>query len=145
MALSRRNRLASHGLVRFPVDDEDWKNSGEGGMSVFAVWKTVPDAVCAFDVAFFGIGNLVSEWATREEHENGWNADTMESVCGHRHYITVASAVYLGSSGGSWWNDREGRYWEASRDDLTVKGLELLKTLEALHGDRALLLTVLDT
>jgi len=157
---------------------------------VFAVWKAVPNAVCAIDVVFFRIGCLVSEWANKEEDENSLDImksalsmgkpshlpriecspldsklgciytpapgdvpdwvvqgyDMMEkSVCVQQQYITVTDAVYFGSSGGSWWSDKEGCYWEAGREDLNPEGRELLKTLEDLHGDRALLLTVLDT
>ena len=182
--LSRRNPNASHGLIRFPTHLRD---TGEGGVSVFAVWPYVDNAVCAVDVAFYPEGLILDPWFEEEtqarlrellahakpdvkavptleysEFEGGrivagWrNAEMSPEVSlgvqyaeallnGRTPCMPVAGAIYLGSSGGSWYDDDADNYWCASREDLSEAGSELIQALDQLYGVEGRLMTVLDT
>lgn len=57
----------------------------------------------------------------------------------------VLAAMQLGSSQFSLWSDEQGRYWTASKDDLTPAGTVLYDSLASAYGIKPLLLTFLDT
>ena len=73
-------------------------------------------------------------WAIREQET--------DRLC---HGAPVLAAVLLGSSGGSWWDNRASHYWRPGRDDLTPAGIAVVQALEALHQRPVHLTVYLDT
>lgn len=181
--LDRRNPEATHGVIEFPTN---LRSTGEGGVSVFAVWPVVDNAVCAVDVVFYPMGTILDPWfddaaqaKLREVLENSTGSSSVpelaedplsdnrirvssrvvymspevargvqcaeELLLGQGPCVPVSGAVYLGSSGGSWYDDEADEYWCADKADLTEKGRTLIQALEELYGGPCRLMTVLDT
>lgn len=143
-------------LLNWPTWSEDsgYRDTGEGGLFAYAVWAS-PKSECIVDVhpnLFMGDvlvradGPLRSELeAQRREFSRGMNA---EDVNYERLMIssavTLGTVVFLGSTSGSFFDDRGGDYFTASRDSLTEAGLAVVSALETVYGP-ATYLTYLDT
>ena len=68
---------------------------------------------------------------------------TYRESCLSVEYIAV---VELGNASWSGWDEKQGKYWHCTYDDLTPAGRSLYDLLQSLHPDRTLILqTWLDT
>ena len=74
-----------------------------------------------------GLGN----WALRTTSPDQWSS-------------SMLAALHLGS-GQALWDDREGRLWSPTVDDLTDAGRVLYDGLQAAYGITPVLITCLDT
>lgn len=142
------------GFIAWP---KHLKNTGEGGMFVYAV---VPPTEAFSDDKFIhcsGVDSVYLEYPGRlleEDSENrvlerAWFPDiTLSYEYQNRLTIPLLAAVCLGSTGGAWYDEAaggSGRYWICTLDDLTVRGISLMANLRDLYGREAQLLTFLDT
>ncbi len=152
------------GFVDWPTADGRWKDSGEGGMWVYAFWLTktdplhelqwpdpfiachgvestvclpLPDSIVSdgSDRVYFRDYDLLPNRGTDPE---GWAMGLMDA--GH----AVLAAVCLGSTGNTW-ADPDGQYWQCRVDDLSSRGRALLVALNALYDREPVLVTYLDT
>jgi hypothetical protein len=53
--------------------------------------------------------------------------------------------VFLGSTSASLWDEQRSRYFEVTKDDLTMDGKEIYNALQRAYGVDPILLTFLDT
>jgi hypothetical protein len=139
--MDRRNGAANTGCVRWPTH---LRNSGEGGMSVYALW---PEGFSRagdhnwedpFYRCFSGLRIKASV------------CESPISNLGDAEDAALYGALCLGTSGGSWeWpdagQDEWPGHWEAALSDLTDDGLAIVTALNALYGREAVLVTMLDT
>lgn len=204
----RRNPLASHGFVNFPNENPRFRDTGEGGCAVFAVWeKDHPDFACCNDALLTIAGSFVGDWFDEEtskaEERAAESAMRMvkvhtgvpvltprhpedieylkelrakgisasgplryifnseahpdipedvragiEYVRGTFHsngYVSVAGIIYLGSSGGSWWDDHKDEHWQPTLEDLTDEGRQFVELASKLYGTQPRLILMWDT
>lgn len=143
-------------LLNWPnwSEDSGYLDTGEGGLFAYAVWAS-PKSECIVDVhpnLFMGDvlvqadGPLRSEFsAQRREFMTGVNgADFNYERLMFSSAVSLGTVVFLGSTGGSFYDDRAGAYFTASRNSLTDAGLAVISALEAVYGP-ATYLTYLDT
>ena len=142
------NPPRNHGYVNWPtpgVDTGDWRTQSgwhdddQGGMVVYAVFnhpcddaEPTPDA---------------EPWcsAPRAEMDHYLDLGPGAPHDGLGPYLAV---VPLGASSWSWWNyDGAGNShpFEATYQDLTREGREIVAALETLYGTKAILVTHIDT
>lgn len=155
--------MAKHNLestVNWPVTsyygDEDeqgygYRNSGEGGLMVYAVWGYITAPSCLNDVYLDTSEVLVSaegplaELISRHQKE----AQSADVVGGGGDWnLRVSAAVLISSTGESIYGESftgSGDYFSVDRSDLTESGLAIVTALEALYGEPATLVTFLDT
>lgn len=143
-------------LLNWPTWSEDsgYRDSGEGGLFAYAVWDT-PKADCYMDVhpsLFKGDALVRADGPLRGEFDEQVRDFTNEMSRADFDYdratlssaVTLGTVVFLGSTSGSFFDDRVGDYFTASRDSLTEAGLTVISALEAIYGP-ATYLTYLDT
>ncbi len=127
----RREPTVTHGWVNWPSEQDDYKDSGEGGLAVYAIWNQDTPEVCLSST----FGRLTT--------------DVILTKDGHRppvmHDEYMSGFVYLGSTGGSWWSEDVGHYFQATAEDLTDEGKALVKALSDLYGYEPVIVTFLDT
>lgn len=155
-------------LVTIPSTGDGLEDSGEGGLFVIMV---VPEPEnwsneCHVDVHAMLTHPNVCLSAARSDL---WEPYDYKQSCGHLYrklsdldmqeeaqWVLRASApqdfsvpmlasVLLGSTMQSLWSEREGGYWVAGHDDLTVKGRMLSGILKSTYDVEPLILTFLDT
>jgi hypothetical protein len=131
--MGRRDETAASGWVKWPTHSEDWKSTGEGGMWVYAVIPPKDENCC---VETIGLGPCDVHFGCDLPHVP-YPEDSPQHI--------LSSAVFMGSTGGSWWNESEETYFQATESDLTDEGRALLDMLEKLSGTRPILWTFLDT
>ncbi len=130
----RRDGNANTGCIRWPVDGENYRNSREGGMSVYAFWTQHP-----FDKEpFVTCSEGFSLHAKLSE-------SPVSADIGRVTDVPLLGALLLGTSGGSWWSDEREEFWEATEQDLTTHGRVVVEALNHIYGRPAILFTVLDT
>lgn len=123
------------GYVNFPIDNEKYENSNEGGMAVQILIPYNEKVVCCNDVCFYYepifpviYNNPLSDYFDKP-------------------FIGVLT---IGSANWSGWYDEVGKYfncvkyWECTEDDLTNEGKLLFNLIKKIYPD-AFLLTLLDT
>ena len=131
-------------------DEDGYRDSGEGGLMVYAVWGYYGQDAPSFlsEVSLNMKEVLVSahgpeaERITRNEIENQRARNSGKEEPNPELY---ASVVLLGSTEASLYSERLDSYFQVTRDELTEKGLTILEGLEALYGREATLVTFLDT
>jgi hypothetical protein len=134
--------------------DSGYRDSGEGGLFAYAVWAA-PKAECSVDVRpslFKGdvlvnaIGPLRAEFDAQERrYRNGSSgADVNYKDLTLSTAVTLGTVVFLGSTAGSFFDDRSGEYFIATETALTETGIAVVSNLEAIYGE-ATFLTYLDT
>ncbi|MFH9606796.1 hypothetical protein [Streptomyces sp. NPDC017448] len=147
----RRDPTDRSGWVNWPTDNSgDFRDGGEGGMSAYASWAP-PDgnnlaAVCSVGLSVKMLINETFVSATGPDaesytHTGWWDGKKDWEDTG---YFTDA-VLLLGSTGGSWWNEEAGRYFQVSEDHLTDLGRAVLAALTDLYGFPPNIFTFLDT
>ena len=151
----RHDPTSSSGWVRFPVGDPDYRDTGEGGLTVHALFFTA-DGLNHDDPFVQNAETALTVWLdggpTRcaDPHApavagmfdaNGLltHDDSPDSA----GIYNLLASVCLGSTGGAFCNS--AGYFTCTRDDLTPDGLALVEQLERLYGRPAVLITNLDT
>lgn len=158
--------------INFPAPGGCMSDSGEGGMFVMMV---VPEPkgldlghACHVDVHILLTQpdvcvsrerNEVWEaydsdaWRTEMElsqfiQKQGkleWKRWMFHAHSGDRLSDSVQAAIHLGSTSYSLYDEHQGAYWTATKDDLTLVGKTLYNALEEAYGVTPLILTFLDT
>lgn len=141
-------------LVNWPTyNDLNWRDSGEGGLFAYAVWDTVK-ADCMVDVhPTMGAGDVLvqANGPLRRAFDDQYNDYSMDrdytDYRAHwaRHLVTAGTVVFLGSTGGSFYSDAQGEYFNVDYVDLTAEGVRIIDTLNAVYGQKATFVTFLDT
>lgn len=132
--MKRCDGNANNGFIKWPNATPGIHNSGEGGMSVYALFpETIrPGAIeDEFYHCFPGMGIKANV------HESP--VSDLNEVQ-DRHLL---AALCLGTSGGSWTKE-DGEFWEAGWDDLQDAAVKILNELELVYGVEAVLVTVVD-
>lgn len=144
----QRRSPAVHGLVKIPKLSDEWKDSGEGGLTFWAVWPMVGISACAVDLVFWATGNVAPQFNKKDgedlldtrntsiHFDSGFN-QTVDFVC--------QSAIYIGSTGQSWTHKESCKQWVPRFEDLTSEGRDLIVALNKLIGITAIFCTELDT
>jgi hypothetical protein len=151
--MSRCDPTANSGWVAFPEVGADISNSGEGGMTVHALIYSSSSADPFANNAETALGVLLRGGPVFSadvadpgaelfgDPANSWDSSSADTCAS----FGLLACVCLGSSGGSFWNERDQQYWAAAREHLTAEGRDLLRNLERLYDRSAVLLTTLDT
>lgn len=165
--MDRRSNTVK-GFVNFPVHDESWKSSYEGGMIVKLY--VIPKYDATYDTDFeVCCGNTVTDMLGESfigsdhyklhhyEEECGTESNLtdilekyfprVEKYGDDNQYLSVPlyASIILGNTGWSGYNGEE--YWHCTYYDLTEDGKTLYNSLKSLYGESAELhiLTFLDT
>jgi len=135
-------------LVNWPEETEGYRDSGEGGLWGYVVWP-LPDTHCAVDtspdmpmgdVLVDAHGPLADELQdSRAEYRPGAYAEMY-----YENRTSLGSALFLGSSWASSYNEVAGSYFRVRNETLTDEGRALVATLTALYGEPTFI-TYLDT
>lgn len=143
-------------FVNWPVDDETYRDSGEGGLFAYAVWAE-PNADCfidvhpqmpAPDVLVAAVGPMVEDFRLQRfnnsdrDYGNGPDSYSAEQF---DLQVATGSVVFLGSTGGSYFQERGGSYFSVTADVLTETGRSVVDTLTAAYGTEPTFVTYLDT
>lgn len=154
---------------------DGWTDTHEGGLFVMVVvpapleveraWAachvdvtiglSLPD-VCVTQGAreFWPTGTELNElWeeerVIREALEKAGETELAARSFAHRSSYEQSreflAALHIGSTGGSMWSDRLGRFFEAAPETLTPEGRTLLDALRVAYGVEPVLVTFLDT
>lgn len=160
-------------LVKWPVNDARYHDTGEGGLFAYAVAAaadTELDHACSVDVRTH---LTLPDVCVNAERDKFWDRTnepyrTWETGFRARDYLLANgredfadwvahakptselseplwSAVFLGSTGASLCSDAVGGYFTVTADDLTPAGTRLFDALSAAYGGGVTLLTFLDT
>lgn len=135
-------------LVNWPENTEGYHDSGEGGLWGYVVWP-LPATNCAVetspdmpmgDVLVDAHGPLAEELQeSRAEYRPGAYAEMY-----YENRTSLGTALFLGSTWASSYNDTAGSYFRVRNETLTDEGRALVATLTALYGDPTFV-TYLDT
>lgn len=147
MSLYRRRPIVE-GCVNFPVDDERYTDTKEGGMFVRLVVEDYDLVVCAggyqqieYDEVLVGTdkGDEIFEHFPHMEDKETSTRRRLVSV-------DYACIITLGSTGWSGWNEEENRTFICTYEDLTESGKELYHMIRRLYPNGTIVLqTWLDT
>jgi hypothetical protein len=160
--MTRRDPTTSAGCVLWPVDDPAWKDSGEGGMWAALVVPALEDEplnVCASptgtialplpDVTVHDPGHIYTDgqrgWSALLNQPKSADRDREIDAAAMNAGRPVLACIVLGASGGSWWNDTVGEYFEVTAQHLNAEGARLVEAVEALFARPAHIVTYLDT
>lgn len=159
-------------LITFPSESECLRDSGEGGLFVMMVVPEPKDRnnACSVDVSIFVTRPNVCVspernqfWMSHGDHRRSFRSQMELSAFIQKTGNTewkrwmfnahseddlsdpVLVAIHLGSTGLSLYDEHEGSYWNATKEDLTPAGKALYEALEAAYGVAPVLLTFLDT
>lgn len=138
----------SNSLVNFPTPGDEWRDSGEGGISVALMVpyshdfeQCIAGNYCR--VALFDV--IVSGTTTRElfprYDSNDWENRNPEDF----YSIPLSAWIAIGSTKHSLWSDRQERYFSPTMRDLTPAGRALLTSLNILYNNKVRIVTLLDT
>lgn len=132
----RRDKNAHTGdYIIFPK----WmENTQEGGMCVYAVWFDIHIVSCVPEVIKLRRGYFLSKVFDM-------NFDRTIVLSDEDYPRFAFSYLFLGSSGGTFWDNEKEEYWHATKYDLTPQCEQLLNELSVLHGVKPFLLTQIDT
>lgn len=150
MSLRRTNAI--RGFVNFPVESEEFKSTGEGGMFVRLVvvpeYDNHPD-----EIACCGGRNhiLCDETLITGDKDRNIETHPCYSEYHLQHYprinkghsvenelsIGYYAVITLGSTGWSGFSDKKEFYWECTFEDLTEEGKAIYRSMQALfpHSD----------
>lgn len=92
--MRRKDPDSIHGLVRFPGPPE-YRNTGEGGMVVFTVWRRLENAVCCQDLGIFLCGPVLNRWFEEQvvKRRNERLKSALERARRYRPHIPVVEPV----------------------------------------------------
>lgn len=163
------------GMVNFPVDSEEYKSTGEGGMFV-QLWCVEEEyfscgACCGYNgtqamtsEVLVGTDSEVNEdnfheiesgkvdpanWVQRRPlQEKLYPSIANEEGCQQCRYTSgeMLACVTMGSTGWSGWSDKKEEYWRCRYDDLNEAGKGIYDSLmHAYPRGKLILVTWLDT
>jgi len=129
--------------VDWSEENSQYTSTGEGGLTVYAVWDAYLNAPTVLPEATLKMTEVFVK-------AYGPSADRISRViwdmrASDERELILSAVIPLGATSTSIFNEWTGEYWSADRHDLTDTGLELLTSLEKLIGAEATLLTLLDT
>lgn len=139
-------------LVNWPAPADPYRDTGEGGLFAYAVWDH-PDTNCVVDafpqfgmadVMVRAVGPLAETFERMERNylrnSGGSYEDTyLDSLTG------VGSAIFLGSTGSSLFNENVGEYFIVDAGALNDAGRTVVDALSAAYGSEPTFITYLDT
>lgn len=128
--MKRHDGNANNGFVKWPNVTPGIHNSGEGGMSVYALFPERTEDEFYHCFPGMGIKANVHESPVSDLNE-----------VQDRHLL---GALCLGTSGGSWTKEN-GDFWQVDWEDIQDAGVKILNELELVYGVEAVLITVVDT
>lgn len=139
--------LTTRPLVTWPTTAP---TGSEDGMAVTAYW---PRGFCGHQNVTAQMGEvLVSSNEPADLAAIYPNYSISGPVARDRatieHQITsvdLGAVLPLAVTADVWFDEVAGNYWHATRADLTPEGAQLLRTLDELYGQPAVLLTTLST
>ena len=131
-------------------DEDGYRDSGEGGLMVYAVWGYITAPSHLNDVYLDTGEVLVSAKGPLAEliNHHQQEARKSESLDRGDWNFRVSAAVLISSTDESIYGETftsGGEYFSVERSDLTESGLAIVTALEALYGEPATLVTFLDT
>jgi hypothetical protein len=171
----RRRTDSVSGHVNWPSERDGYHDTGEGGLWAYVFFLqqpegdadpfddcsdpgTVimlprPDVVCHDD------GGIYDPHMTYKPYPQAPRADMLSRTAAtdYAHALqshdremldagmNVLAAVCLGSTGRSWFSDRNGAYFKVTADELDVDGRQLIDTLAEFYGRSPHFVTYLDT
>lgn len=153
--------MTGSGWVAWPDADPTWKDTGEGGMWVYAFVLAAGDGDPGSDAFVRCHGpaeticlpmpDVVVSDTEPAVYPTGHSARVLETPPGEDRVIgvfdagySVLAAVCLGSSSVPYGNHEIG-HWQCRDTDLTHEGRILLAHLRQLYGRNPVLVTYLDT
>jgi len=167
--MNRRSKKIN-GYVNFPVNDPAFKNTGEGGMFVrLVVWYDQDWMTCCgggnhviYDECLVGTREDVDAQTIERDFEKELklidkqeernfphiNEEPQEPFTHLERFISIdyLAALTIGSTGWSGFDEKIGRYWTCTYEDLTEDGKALYDAVQKLYdGCKLELLTWLDT
>ena len=144
-------------------DDGEYHSTGEGGLYAYVVWG-VPETKCHVDVSpclapadvfVSAIGPLSEDFALQSKSYNHpYDRDDDEysdsyvddyELQEHRSEVPAITVVFLGSTEGSFYSERLGRYFEVNAAALTDVGASTVTALTQAYGSEPTFITYLDT
>ncbi len=127
-------------LVKWPNPATGYTDTGEGGMAAWLlVERSNSRRACSA-----GPGAL---WPTHDVvlyPRTGWNPE-WDDEDNSPGFIGTDAAFLLGETGGSWFSEQLGDYFEVTPVSLTEQGAHLYDTVKALYGVTPTIVTLLDT
>jgi hypothetical protein len=160
----RKCTLMTH-LIAWPALGEEtgWRDSGEGGLFVYAVWP-LPATECHVDampllghgdVLVGAAGPLRTAFLPYYSPEAGGcirvrpvfgydEEEDAEDLSTSLRLAVTGTVVFLGSTGSSYFHDGGGDYFTATGSTLTEAGAAFVASLTALFGEPTFV-TYLDT
>lgn len=130
----------AHQLVVWPsIGSQPVRPTFEDGMFVVAYWPAAPGDVTIPVRA--ELTEVVTHGHATEQVRQIWPYPAEHRELSHE----LHAAVLLGTTTDSWWDERTGAYWVATREDLTDEGQRLVVALDRAYGVSAILLTHLST
>lgn len=139
--MNRRSNQV-RGFVKFPVQDQRFTNTGEGGMFVRLV--VVDPAKGKDEDWMVCCGGY--QCVTRDECVCDEEADKFHFPDQDPSSISYLNITTLGSTGWSGWDKAKECYWRCSYEDLTEEGKRLYDLIKSLYqGCDLYLQTWLDT
>lgn len=143
-------------FVNWPYDDENYRDSGEGGLFAYAVWpeakmacfSDVHPQMPAPDVLVDATGPLAIDFRAQRSIINADDyGDSDESYSAKEFdlQISTGSVILLGSTGASLFSERGGSYFHVTSEALTNAGRIVMEALTAAYGSEPTFVTYLDT
>jgi hypothetical protein len=135
------------GYVNFPIDDPQYRDTGEGGMFVKLVVYDDKNLGACFGAHIIDVLNevFVSDDCGGVESDHYPFIDAIESTSRYLSRPYLASLL-LGSTNWSGWDDAKEAYWICRYEDLNPGGKELYCMMKELYPESEVrLVTFLDT
>lgn len=128
-------------FIRFPIEDERYKDSREGGLAVTLAVISLDDYHGEFEACYLPQPNVFvadNEGNDRETYFTDYHT---------RDYSWAFKALIpLGKTTWSGYNEEDGHYFYATFGELTPLGTQLVLLLQKrFPDDKIVLLTFLDT
>lgn len=148
----KRRTTEVHGFVKFPTESPLYRQSGEGGLSVFIVVRessTAPDAeypICVTPPILLYAAEVLVGPQQAEGHHFPYLQNLRVRLKDRNLSTPYLACILIGSTGWSGCDNATAHYWEANLDDLTEDGIALFSLLSKLFPASLVeLLTWLDT
>lgn len=132
-------------LVSAHNPNQDWADSGEGGLWAVAVWRAenrdayacVVDTAPVLPVPDVLVGKNALDRALLYWPDRPYTDE--------RYSLPLLGALHLGSTPYSFYSDSRGEYFTVGFEHLTSAMLDTITTLSEIYGVDAEILTFLDT
>ena len=124
-------------LVKFPFPDDEWEDTGEGGMAVFFILlkdEAKRNKCLEGDV----------RWMSQDVVLDPPRYQRLNKKI-NKYGYEVDLAMLADSTKRSLYSESEGYYFIANEKTLTKKGKELFDLLTKIYGQKPDIVTLLDT